>query len=70
MFSDISPTLQAAILSNQCFVVATRTADGSGVTLFNIEGGVAFGDWLMEARLSSDPLEILIDRRRDILSLA
>tara|TARA_B100001123_G_scaffold382350_1_gene453440 strand:- start:4718 stop:8062 length:3345 start_codon:yes stop_codon:yes gene_type:complete len=58
--TDISPTLQAAILSNQCFVVATRTADGSGVTLFNIEGGVAFGDWLMEARLSSDPLEILI----------
>src|SRR5262249_2675439 len=45
--TQVSAALQAALLSNQCFLVATRSAF-QGTTLFKSAGEVAFADWSFE----------------------
>lgn len=67
---DLSPALQTALASSQCFVVASRTADSDAAVLFTLAGEVAFFDWTFTPAVSAAQLFILKFATPDIRTLA
>ncbi|CBS89292.1 hypothetical protein [Azospirillum lipoferum] len=51
---DISPALQTALMTNDCFLVVSRTAGSDGDILFSLSGDVAFSDWSFEPGIGAD----------------
>ncbi|MBP2312923.1 hypothetical protein [Azospirillum soli] len=67
---DIAETLQTALAANECFVVATRTTDGDGNSLFTLSGEVAFADWVFRPTVGDAHFLILKFASLDIRTLA